>query len=70
VPFHFCEAPANLLTNPARDPVANIPEFKVCGCRMAPANGKKAGAGAMGRAGKSAAAKSRAAKQRAGGAKK
>ncbi len=34
VPFHFWESPANRLTNPARDPLANIPEFKVCGCRI------------------------------------
>ena len=34
VPFHFWESPANRLTNPARDPVAKIPEFKVCACRV------------------------------------
>jgi predicted molibdopterin-dependent oxidoreductase YjgC len=34
VPFHFWESPANRLTNPARDPQANIPEFKVCACRV------------------------------------
>ena len=34
VPFHFGEAAANRLTNPARDPQAKIPEFKVCGCRV------------------------------------
>jgi len=28
--FHFAEAAANLLTNPALDPVANVPELKVC----------------------------------------
>jgi anaerobic selenocysteine-containing dehydrogenase len=28
--FHFVEAAANLLTNPALDPVAKIPELKVC----------------------------------------
>ena len=37
IPFHFWESPANMLTNPARDPQAKIPEFKVCGCRVAPA---------------------------------
>jgi predicted molibdopterin-dependent oxidoreductase YjgC len=26
--FHFHEAPVNLLTNPAFDPVAKIPEYK------------------------------------------
>jgi predicted molibdopterin-dependent oxidoreductase YjgC len=30
VPIHFGESPANMLTNPACDPVAKIPEFKVC----------------------------------------
>ena len=34
VPFHFWESPANRLTNTARDPVAMIPEFKVCACRV------------------------------------
>ena len=28
--FHWQEAPANILTNPAFDPVAKIPEYKVC----------------------------------------
>lgn len=28
--FHWHEAPANILTNPAVDPVAKIPEYKVC----------------------------------------
>lgn len=28
--FHWKEAPANMLTNPAIDPVAKIPEYKVC----------------------------------------
>jgi predicted molibdopterin-dependent oxidoreductase YjgC len=30
VPFHFHESPINALTNTALDPVAKIPEFKVC----------------------------------------
>ena len=30
VPIHLGENPANMLTNPACDPVAKIPEFKVC----------------------------------------
>jgi len=33
-PFHFHEARINLLTNPARDPVADTPEFKVCAVRL------------------------------------
>jgi predicted molibdopterin-dependent oxidoreductase YjgC len=34
IPFHFWEAAANVLTNPAHDPVARIPEFKVCAVRV------------------------------------
>ena len=30
IPFHFGEMAVNLLTNDALDPVARIPEFKVC----------------------------------------
>jgi len=30
MPFHFAESAANVLTNPALDPVAKIPELKVC----------------------------------------
>jgi formate dehydrogenase major subunit/formate dehydrogenase alpha subunit len=37
--FHFAEAPANRLTNPALDPVALIPEFKVCAARLEPLDG-------------------------------
>jgi len=36
VPFHFAEAAANALTNDALDPVAKIPEFKVCAARIEP----------------------------------
>ncbi len=32
--FHFHEAAANILTNPALDPIANIPEYKVAACRI------------------------------------
>jgi formate dehydrogenase alpha subunit len=32
--FHFREAPANVLTNDALDPVAKIPELKVCAVRL------------------------------------
>ncbi len=32
--FHFAEALGNVLTNPALDPVAKIPEFKVCAVRV------------------------------------
>lgn len=34
IPFHFAEAAANVLTNPALDPVAKIPELKVCAVRI------------------------------------
>ncbi|MBC7237313.1 MAG: formate dehydrogenase subunit alpha [Chloroflexi bacterium] len=34
IPFHFHEAAANLLTNAALDPVAKIPELKVCAVRL------------------------------------
>ena len=34
LPFHFADAAANLLTNSALDPVAKIPEFKVCAVRI------------------------------------
>ena len=30
MPFHFAEGPANMLTIDALDPIAKIPEFKVC----------------------------------------
>jgi len=32
--FHFAESAANLLTNPALDPEAKIPEFKVCAVKV------------------------------------
>ncbi len=32
--FHFSETPTNILTNPALDPVAKIPEFKVCAVKL------------------------------------
>ena len=34
VPFHFVENSANILTNSAFDPVAKIPEFKVCAVKI------------------------------------
>lgn len=33
-PFHFSEARANILTNPVLDPIAKIPELKVCAVRV------------------------------------
>jgi formate dehydrogenase major subunit len=38
IPFHYAEAPANLLTIAALDPVAKIPELKVCAARVARAS--------------------------------
>ena len=37
LPFHFLESNANLLTNPAHDPIAKIPEFKVCAVKLSKA---------------------------------
>jgi formate dehydrogenase alpha subunit len=37
--FHFAESPANRLTNPVLDPVAKIPEYKVCAVRVEKASG-------------------------------
>ncbi len=34
MPFHFAEASANVLTNPALDPVCKTPEFKVCAVKV------------------------------------
>lgn len=34
MPFHFEEAAANLLTNPAMDPISKTPEYKVCAVRI------------------------------------
>jgi formate dehydrogenase alpha subunit len=34
VPFHFNDACANVLTNPALDPACKMPEYKVCAVRM------------------------------------
>ncbi|RPI86762.1 MAG: formate dehydrogenase subunit alpha, partial [Chloroflexi bacterium] len=34
IPFHFAEAAANTLTNAALDPVAKIPEYKVCAVKI------------------------------------
>ena len=39
--FHFKEAPANQLTIDALDPVAKIPEFKVCSIRISPATSQE-----------------------------
>jgi formate dehydrogenase alpha subunit len=36
MPFHFRESPANVLTNDALDPIAKIPELKVCAVKIKP----------------------------------
>jgi formate dehydrogenase major subunit len=36
IPMHYREAAVNLLTNPALDPYAGIPEYKVCAVRVDP----------------------------------
>jgi len=34
IPFHFAEAPANVLTNNAVDAESKIPEYKACAVRV------------------------------------
>jgi formate dehydrogenase alpha subunit len=34
IPFHYAEAAANMLTNPALDAIAKIPEYKVCAAKV------------------------------------
>jgi formate dehydrogenase alpha subunit len=34
MPFHFIESCANVVTNPAHDPICKIPELKVCAVRV------------------------------------
>src|SRR6185436_5548312 len=36
IPFCYYEAAANMLTNPALDPVGKIPEFKYCAVKVTP----------------------------------
>jgi formate dehydrogenase alpha subunit len=38
--FHFPDSAANFLTNPALDPQAKIPEYKVCAVKVAPVDGR------------------------------
>jgi formate dehydrogenase major subunit len=40
IPFHFAQGNANVLTNVALDPVAQIPELKVAAVRICPATAK------------------------------
>ncbi|HJU66399.1 MAG TPA: molybdopterin-dependent oxidoreductase, partial [Gemmatimonadaceae bacterium] len=46
IPMHYREAAANLLTNPALDPYAGIPEFKVCAVRVERARAQRQSADA------------------------
>ena len=34
MPFHFAESPANMLTIDSLDPIAKIPEYKVCAAKI------------------------------------
>ncbi len=34
MPLHYEEAAANLLTNPALDPISKTPEYKVCAVKL------------------------------------
>ena len=36
IPFHYAEAPANVLTNNALDPQSKIPEYKACAVKIQP----------------------------------
>jgi formate dehydrogenase alpha subunit len=38
MPFHFAEGAANMLTNPALDPISKIPEYKVCAVNIEPSD--------------------------------
>ena len=41
IPFHFAEAAANRLTNAALDPIAKIPEYKVCAIKIEKLEGRE-----------------------------
>ena len=41
IPFHFAEAAANVLTNDALDPIAKIPEYKICAVKVEKIESKK-----------------------------
>ncbi len=48
IPYHWAgEKSANRLTVAAQDPISKIPQYKVCGCRVAPAAGPPAYAGRL-----------------------
>jgi predicted molibdopterin-dependent oxidoreductase YjgC len=44
--FHFAESAVNILTNAALDPVAKIPEYKVCAVRIEKKSGEPVKVGA------------------------
>jgi len=39
--FHYPDSAVNFLTNPALDPTAKIPEYKVCAVKVEPADGRQ-----------------------------
>jgi len=39
IPFHYAEAAANALTHAALDPIARIPEYKICAVKVEPVRG-------------------------------
>ena len=41
--FHYPDSAVNFLTNPALDPTAKIPEYKVCAVKVEAANGREEG---------------------------
>ena len=48
IPYHWPGAKsANRLTVAAQDPVSRIPQYKVCGCRVRPADGPPEWAGVL-----------------------
>ena len=48
IPYHWPgEKSANRLTVAAQDPISKIPQYKVCGCRVRPADGPPAYAAAL-----------------------
>jgi formate dehydrogenase major subunit len=42
IPFCYVEAPANMLTNPALDPIGKIPELKFSAARLERVEGRAA----------------------------
>jgi predicted molibdopterin-dependent oxidoreductase YjgC len=51
MPFHFAEAAANVLTHAALDPIAKIPEYKVCAVAVESVSAPATRRGSEGRGG-------------------